>query len=173
MKKRYLVKMKMSSLKLKVFSEEALQLKVSLEEAAHEHTLQRAMGLIQGFYARQELEHVFVDVEREQCEVQGLVLEQELAQEDDFLPSLGISRNDKEVEPYDVCELDVQGQVQALVQMLALVQILVKLSGELIHLSQPSEQVKLQEQHLNLGGGDGYGGDGDDGGDKVEELEKV
>lgn len=129
LKKRYLVKMKMSSLKRKVFSAEALQLKVSLEEAVHEHTLHGAMGLIQGFYARQELEHVFVDVEREQCEVQGLVLEQELAQEDDSLPSLGISQNDKEVGPYDVCELDVQGQVQALVQMLALVQILVKLSG--------------------------------------------
>lgn len=123
LKKRYLVKMKMSSLKRKVFSAEALQLKVSLEEAVHEHTLHGAMGLIQEFYARQVLEHVFVDVEREQCEVQGLVLEQELVQEDDSLPSLGISQNDKEVGPYDVCELDVQGQVQALVQ------ILVKLSG--------------------------------------------
>lgn len=33
--------------------------------------------------------------------------------------------------------------------------------------------MKLQEQHLNLGDGGGYGGDGDDGGGKVEELEKA
>lgn len=110
---------------------------------------------------------MFVVVVREQREVQGLVLEQEVGQEDDSLPSLGISRNDTEVGQYDVCESEVQEQVQALVQ------ILVKLSGHLIHLSQPSEQVKLQEQHLNLGDGGGYGGDGDVGGDKVEGLEKV
>lgn len=72
---------------------------------------------------------MFYVVVREQCEVQGLVLEQEAGQEDESLPSLGISQNDKEVGPYDVYELDVQGQVQALVLILALVQILVKLSG--------------------------------------------
>lgn len=67
---------------------------------------------------------MFVVVVREQCEVQGLVLEQKVVVQEDFsLPSLGISRNDKEVGPYDVCELDVQGQGQALVQMLALVKL--------------------------------------------------
>lgn len=67
----------MGILNLKVFCEEALQLKVSLEvsleEAECEHTQQRAMGSTQRVHAGLVLEHAFSVVEREQYEVQGLV----------------------------------------------------------------------------------------------------